>query len=543
MSHSKPATKSKMAEKMINNDKNETKISEILEIDEEEEGELVKGEPIVKGKQHTKERKEWKERNEKQKQKIDFKIDDSEITENENKIKNKENDAGKTKEFCNGLEAIQGGETTGLEDEGKKGIAEALTQETTTANKMDEKETKKECGICSVIVKKKRDYELLVECEICEKSICGECHQMDKRSIGGINRIKGIHWACSMCDFTINSLIVRYKEGAIGNEDTKEWERIDLEKIDQTHTRELQARIKELEEQLEKVKKEARQKKAPEEQKEKNSVEECKKEIRKKDQEIKKLKTTLNERNDELTSLKTELLSQKETNQNLNQHINEIKSINKILETSGHKKEFKQGHQGYLSKGHQGRNFTNKPNTKNIPCRYHKRNECKYGDRCHYSHKNNEQTEPCRFYSKNQWCKYGENCKYTHELVNRYSPIQKTSNSDEKQKTNQISKTQFENVENKLLFLEEKIKGLLREKTKISQTTQSICHDNIPQIQQQQPLQSIKQPINSFFQGKEQIMPKECNRITNNVQNQYQEWNPQKQQMLYPMPMYQQNYQ
>ena len=84
------------------------------------------------------------------------------------------------------------------EKEGKKDVAEAMTQETGKNNGCGEEN---KCGQCEKEPRKKDRNGFIgwIECDVCEKWICGECHQIETRFKGCMEK-RGVKWICVKCE-------------------------------------------------------------------------------------------------------------------------------------------------------------------------------------------------------------------------------------------------------------------------------------------------------------------------------------------------------
>jgi len=339
-----------------------------------------------------------------------------------------------------------------------KDKAEAMTQEIreeSGAEEDDLKEKQNECGVCTVMQQKRKDLETMVECEMCERWICYECHRMDKRSIVGLKQ-GGVHWVCSKCDYTLNDLIFRHKEGTIERERNESTEQGD-ERTGQAATTneietELRERIRELENKLSESK--AAEETTNNEKAKGNKVEEklneAKKENKRKEQEIKKLKSEINTTKTELTKADNEIINQKETNSNLNHHINEIKKINKRIEEGA-------THPGGFRNETDPSQAKTGDRRKSIPCKFYQKNLCKFGEKCYFKHEN--KTEVCRFYEQNQWCRYKDKCRYKHVVK-----------SKEVKKKQEMKNNQMNEIMEKLLFLEDRLNKVIDKRAQKTQT-------------------------------------------------------------------------
>ena len=329
----------------------------------------------------------------------------------------------------------------------RKSIAEAMTQE--------ERTKKTKCGECKKEYTKEKDLTNMIECDMCSNWVCEGCHGIDQIDFGVLDR-EGIHWVCKGCNNMLLFLISRYKEegGQILEWENKEsavtWgKEPDTETNGQEEQRkenhELRERIRQLEEKLQEEKDKAKENR--ENSKGDEKLQNAKAENKRKEQEIKKLKSEVNKRNDEQTRLQLELTEQKTTNTNLNRLLEDVKKVNKRLELEGAPSGDKEG---------QVKNIDRK---KQIPCKYFRRNKCKYGDDCLFKH----EREVCKYFERNGWCRFREECRFSHTKQGVTKP-ERSREGEEKL---------LRKVEERMTFLEKRLNKLLTQPTKDKHTQQN----------------------------------------------------------------------
>ena len=95
-------------------------------------------------------------------------------------------------------------------------------------------------------------------------------------------------------------------------------------------------------------------------------------------------------------------------------------------------------------------------------CRYDQNGQCIKGERCEFKHREEgireKESETCRFYQRNGFCKYGSNCKYTHKRDQETERNKWAYRREEREKAEGDHARRQVVLEEKLNFLEEKIK-------------------------------------------------------------------------------------